>query len=233
MSILLDSLKSKKDQEEIIVPSVHDSHFDDEMLNDDALSESVRIWKLVSILLLVSLITSWIYFYLSTSEKPPSKSNSLLKIENFEKKLVVDNSEDISNIPVTEITNQYKPQKRKIKNNVVTESNSIKKNTGEDVISSPVKKNSTISKINYASDQYSQKDVIYYEELTTDILVALPSLEISSYAISSNAKKSFIVLNNSFYGVGETIAPNLQLLSIDKQSVLFQYKDLYIRKKYK
>jgi hypothetical protein len=78
----------------------------------------------------------------------------------------------------------------------------------------------------------SRGAVIDYESLTKQQQNEMPELEISSYAVSSNSNKSFVVLNGAFYGQGETIAPNLVLISIEKESIVIRYFEQLIRKKY-
>ncbi|MFT6732599.1 MAG: hypothetical protein ACJAS9_000781 [Polaribacter sp.] len=240
MSILLDSLQQKKDKDGKLVPSVHDSHFDDEMLNDDELIISNRFWKLVSALLFVALFISWSYLYLEhfkNSEYDASLYEKSLKIPltntPIPKKLKQNKDQNESNIdnPIlpnkinppenkNDIkTSQYKPKKRD-----AVEVNSIKfesEKTDSESIESNLKNNG------------SDTDAIYYEELSTEVLMSLPNLEIDSYAVSSNPKKSFIFLNGSFYGVGEKISPKLKLISINKENALFKYREQLIKKKYK
>ncbi|MGB0495102.1 MAG: general secretion pathway protein GspB [Kangiellaceae bacterium] len=240
MSILLDSLKQPKNKEAINVPSVHDSHFDDDMLNDDKLIKSKRFWKIMSFLLLLALIVSWTYVFFAFSKTTPletsiSKSEKVErdKVETFQQENSENNNEAIENnqnkiveeksIQV-ERNKQYAPQKRESVKSAVTSQQivfSTPKQEKENENNVPPK---TAAKAN---------DAVYYEELPTEILMELPSLDISSYAVSSNTKKSFIVLNGSFFGIGDVVAANLQLLSIDKQDALFQYKNTLFRKKYK
>jgi len=256
VSILLDSLKQKQDDERIVVPTVHDSHFDDEMLNDDELIKSNRLWKLISIFLFIALSISWIYFYLDVSrnnETPTNISTQLTESKSVNQqsyKLSKPNIKEVTDVEVNSLevnqkpaqlindessdginkskNNQYKPQKR-----VVAEDSSTP--TNYSMVKTVQKKEPSQSDSNndLSNDFSSSEDVIFYEELSTELLMELPNLEIGSYAVSSNSKKSFIVLNGSFYGVGETIAPNLSLLSIDKKSALFKYKSHLIKKKYK
>jgi len=261
VSILLDSLKQKQDEEGRIVPSVHNSHFDDEMLNDDALIRSNQLWKLTSILLLIVLSMSWIYFYLDisrTSEHSVKRSPRLIEEqhENLTKRNVAETIEEninkvdkngvdiikpsvvlVNNINNDENensrNNQYQPKKREtlsdsfsrvnVSKNSISNKNSIQKN----------KPSQSISHSDFSNKPDSSEDAIFYEELSTELLMNLPSLDIDSYAVSSNPKKSFIVLNGSFYGEGEAISPNLILLSIDKKNVLFRYKNQLIKKNYK
>ena len=256
MSILLDSLKQKKDDEGMTIPSVHDSHFDDEMLNDDALIKSNQLWKLTSILLFIILSFSWIYFYLGISRNSESSTNINFRLT--EDKPIIEQPRNLAKRNTSETTetnlnkeyisrtssvlvnnksndgndnsrrNQYQPQKRKIFEGNVSRVSFSKQNI--------VQKNEPsrpFSNSDFANSLYSSKNAISYDELSTELLIELPNLKIDSYAVSSNPKKSFIVLNGSFYGVGETIAPNLKILSIDEKNVLFKYKSQLIKKNYK
>ncbi|PHS16888.1 MAG: hypothetical protein COA86_11555 [Kangiella sp.] len=261
MSILLDSLKQNKDDEGIAVPSVHDSHFDDDMLNDDDLIRSNQLWKLISILLLIVLSISWIYFYLNI----PRISDSLIKLSSklIEEKPTKEQVKKLTKQSVAETSeanknkvgiikpsavlannksnddndnlrnNQYQPKKRENLSDSFSRVNTSKENISN---TNSIQKNEasqSISYIDFSNKPYSSEDAIFYEELSTELLMNLPNLDIDSYAVSSNPKKSFIVLNGSFYGEGETIAPNLKLLSIDKKNVLFKYKNQLIKKNYK
>lgn len=245
MSILLDSLKQKIEKDEYTVPTVHDSHFDDEMLNDDALISSNRFWKLVSTVLFIVLSISWIYFYLenlNSNELPISLNTALKKgqsvSENTHNKSEQNTAELDSNTELNPQFNnniseeknnlevvQYKPQKRNIQ--------SKKTNTSEKNIYQIEGSNKLVNETKINKSFYSTSDAIDYDELSTEILMELPSLDVASYAVSNNPQKSFIVLSGSFYSIGETIAPNLKLLSIDKKSVIFRYGDILIKKKYK
>ncbi len=240
----------------MVVPSVHDSHFDDEMLNDNELIKSNQFWKLTSVFLFITLSISWIYFYLDISKNTEITTNISARLT--ESKSANEQSNKLSKLNKKEVTdveashielnrkpaqlvndessdggdksrnNQYQPQKR-----IVAEDSFARINYGTKNTAQQNKSKLSNGNNNFSNKSYSSEDAIFYEELSTALLLDLPNLEIDSYAISSNPKKSFIVLNGSFYSEGETISANLKLLSIDKKNALFKYKNQLIKKNYK
>jgi len=218
MSILLESLNQSKKSPNNEIPSLDDSHFDDDMLGDEWLLRKVMFWKVVSGLLLIALMASWILFYYfpkAVIELPEVHSDTgnqdkLVRSQpQPEKKIVVD---------AIEIERpMYQP--KKIEKPVIDNT----EETGE-----PVR----IVKSIDSNDLGKSNKVVEFESLPEPILREMPELEISSYAVSNNVKKSFVVLNGAFYGVGETIAPHLVLMSINKEGIVIKFKDQLISKKY-
>jgi FtsZ-interacting cell division protein ZipA len=263
MSILLESLNQTKQSAGISsdkgVPSLDDSHFDDEMLSDEWLLKKLVFWKMISGILLVALLASWFgtYFYLSNPENKIDMSVSELK-ENSATEVLQNQPEkntDEQNIlkPVKIVNDNRHSDKdnnqeaeRESTEQLQNNSNQVKQTYKPKKIATPVSAIYTEKKTNKRTSQEnaSVKDgsdqtasdqntrVVEFESLTESEQQQLPGLEISSYAVSSNTDKSFVVLNGAFYGQGETIAPYLELISIDKEGILIRYKGRLIRKKY-
>ena len=236
MSILLDSLEKNKQGVKDDVPSVYDSHFDEEMLNDDSLINSIKIWKMISLILLMVLVFSWLFFVFSFQSAVHNIEHSdsasiIIKTENespIVKEVEIENatveldvSQNGSKAEIKSMDKQvYQPKKRE-----VSRSDDISKKIEIGTNKPAVKSLDQVSR-------YDEKDVVYYEDLSTSLLSELPSIEINSYAVSSNTKKSFVVINGSFYGVGEVISPYLKIVEIDKKGILLEYKGRFIRKRH-
>lgn len=77
MSILLESLNKEPTDQENQVPDVHASHFDDDMLGDEWLLRRIRMWQVLSFLLIVVLVISWVSFY-GQLDQAQSKSAELI-----------------------------------------------------------------------------------------------------------------------------------------------------------
>jgi len=254
MSILLESLNQSKDEKNGDVPSVTDSHFEDEMLSDEWLLKKLKIWRLISVCLLICILisSSLFYYFIVTSENKIAKLNqqleqSLVKNEtllasrskvdltqennkNSQGKLVQPRSEttpievrvpEIENLPTQKI--QYQPKKQVI-SEVVTP-----QNTGDTISSGSTNQQTAPSDSHQTIVPGKPRE---FESLSEAEKAELPDLEIASYAVSSNPQKSFVVLNGSFYGQGEIIAPHLVLVSINKEGIVIRYKERFISKKY-
>jgi len=224
MSILLESLQQKDNQADASVPNLGDSHYDDDMLSDEWLLAKVKHWQQISLLLVLVLATSWSYFLLS--EKVPENSQS--KIEktissdinhnhsNQNKASKLDSQADLTteNPPATEKKSSqskalelnrvnYKPQKIESNPTAIKQQNSAQQK-----LQVAVKHSLSESKI--AANQTDE----------------LPELKISSYAISSNPKKSVVVINGRFYSQGDTIAPTVKLIAIKKDGILIEQNSM-------
>lgn len=251
MSILLESLNQSKsptgNSPDNGVPSVDDSHFDDEMLSDEWLLKKLLFWKSISGILLLVLFASWTGFYFYS---PISINKVAYPVSKFEENETIPNSqeqlakevehkesskleEDASSVFVDEQTNienteiENEPEKTSSQTKEKYQPKKIAKASvvapaGENVIESQAPQNNL--------NQTDQ--VVEFGSLTEIEKQELPELEISSYAVSNNPEKSFVVLNGAFYGQGETIAPHLILISIDKEGIILRYKGKMIRKKY-
>ena len=231
MSILLESLtqSDKKQQEELEknIPNVDDSHFDDEMFNDDDLLKQIKFWKIISFGVMAILLASWAWFYISdftnikTSLRTIMPLEFIAKPENESKQI----DTKIQLKPENQATT-YQPKK------IITKTepafnNEFKKNRV--IVPAKISENNqpkTLAKM-------ASSEIIEFESLSDKMLSEIPELEISSYAVSSNAKKSFVVLNGSFYAEGEVISPNMTLVKITQENIIVNYKDQLIRKKYK
>lgn len=236
MSILLESLvQSDKENNDLEknVPNVDDSHFDDDLFNDDELLKKISFWKFFSLGLLSLLVISWGWFYRAipavinsqtSSEKTVAvkvltdkKNQSVIKLSNIENNKKQSNkAEQEKEITSLEKTT-YQPKKIQIKSEMNSEFEMGDKT-----------KTNTLEK----TDNSSNNRIEEFESLSDELLSEMPELEISSYAVSSNAKKSFVVLNGAFYAEGEVISPNMTLIKITKENIVVNYKNRLIRKKY-
>ncbi len=260
MSILLESLNQPQNSEDVLpnsdVPSVEDSHFDDEMLSDEWILKKLLLWKFISALLLLILLASWVGFYFypnNTAENlekapifkqqkfPDSSKNKPIMTTDIEhaSESLIDlghnaetdvESEKIVSVNASEleqntenIKQKYQPKKLKLSTGLSQVSKKQAEATNSQLTSPP-------TFLQKEAEQTSE--TVEFESLTELEKQQLPELEISSYAVSSNVDKSFVVLNGAFYGQGETIAPHLVLVLIDKEGILIRYKGKLIRKKY-
>lgn len=242
MSILLESLnqdnQSSNKNQSSEVPGVGDSHYDDEMFSDEWLLEKLKFWKIISGILVTALIISWVGFYSYSSRNIDIEVDSIVVSKDIllqEKQTVIDESKvmafpvsksqqaEIGQIENEQTENEqtkarYQPKKiEKVVSSTPSQSQSKKKSAFKN----------TTKKI-----MDSNKPPVEFESLSESEKTEFPELDISSYALSSNVDKSFVVLNGVFYGQGETIAPHLILVSIDKSGILIRYKGQLIRKKY-
>ncbi len=266
MSILLESLKQSTDNKDKDVPGVGDSHFDDEMLSDEWLLAKLRMWKLISALLLVALIVTTTGWIMSRTESHHFTNNADLQAQQqSETNLVADTATQKSSAEST-VTNRSQEQQTLPATQAsaieqVAEDNSEQRKTSpvkqkyipqkraQPVVTTPQESSSSskpasqIPQNKPATNPQAQArqnvgatgatgDIVDYESLSIQQQNEMPELEISSYAVSSNQSKSFVVLNGAFYGQGETIAPNLVLVRIEKESIVVRYFDQLIRKKY-
>jgi FtsZ-interacting cell division protein ZipA len=257
MSILLESLQQSSDKQGNDIPGVGDSHFDDEMLSDEWLLARLRRWKIVCALLLLALVITSIGWYQSSNQSnselsiiktPPiaeqandSNSQMAQSAENKQQAVQVEDKNDFGALEIKSSVEQpsntqpvkqkYVPKKvaQPTDSNPTLNASSAEKTLAQDSALAKANSKARQSKTTRAA---STGTVIDYESLSSQQQDEMPELEISSYAVSSNSKKSFVVLNGAFYGQGETIAPNLVLVSIEKESIVVRYFDQLIRKKY-
>ena len=242
MSILLESLKQSKGNPDSDVPNIDDSHFDDEMLSDEWLLKKLKIWKMLTASLVIALILSWSYHYWSLpvedltdlSVKQPEHRS--VEVEQPKSDIgseygaleIAAKSEPKTEQENFELREQYQPQKISPAEQFnLKEINSLEQKNGVAEHQQQNAKEKNVDNFNQSGDQ-----VIDFEALSEPEKAELPELNISSYAVSSNKEKSFVVLNGAFYGPGETIAPNLILSSIDKVGIVVKYRGKLIRKKY-
>lgn len=253
MSILLESLTQSGEDEnnnlEKNVPNLDDSHFDDEMFSDESLLNKVKFWKILSIVSLICLTLSWAWFYYLTPFANENE-NEIIQVQAnpTSDKVTKVLTEKIAQPNETKQTNKAK-QTNKDKQ---VQSNSATQSVNEAEVDSyqPKKRlplvehqSDTLNqtkKINQAHqltrlkqrDTAAKESIIEFESLSEKTISEMPEFEISSYAVSSNAKKSFVVLNGAFYGEGELISPNMTLIKISQDYIVVKYKGQLIRKKY-
>lgn len=260
MSILLESLNQSQGEERNSVPSVDDSHFDDEMMSDEWLLAKVKFWRYLSFSLLALLIISLaaLFFVMSTLSQQQSvvKLSQAVTSENArdnnqdaitaaaslhtDSKTTIepkDDSEQINDVSQEQgvVKQAYKPTKKSTERNTQNEASVISAESNNEL--SVNERESQVVVNSKGSDGGSEssrdnKEATEFEGLSNAEKSELPTLEISSYAVSSNPNKSFVVLNGSFYGPGETIAPHLTLVSINKEGIVVRYKGRLISKKY-
>ena len=251
MSILLESLNQSKqssvNSEDRGVPGVGDSHFDDEILSDEWLLKKVWYWKITSAALLLVLLVSWIGFYFYSPISENKVEHSISKVEENTDVGDLQKQQDnrVGNKEISEAEENVGGSITEVKTNIeeaevgniaekavskTKEKYQPKKIEKTSIVTS-AEKNITKSRAQQTNlNQNGQ--VIEFDSLTEIEKQELPELEISSYAVSSNPEKSFVVLNGAFYGQGETISPHLVLISIDKEGILIRYKGRMISKKY-
>ena len=248
MSILLESLNQFTDHSPNKgVPSVDDSHFDDEMLSDEWVLKKLFYWKIVSAILLVALLASWTSFYFYSPSFKNKLNHPISKLEEqapvSETQKQQDNTIDNEKVakPEKEISSEHVVAEKLIETAEVANApqrtlDQLKqkyqpKKIEKSIGNAPVEKSIVKNKLQQ-KDLSQNGQVTEFDSLTEAERQELPELEISSYAVSSNPDKSFVVLNGSFYGQGEAIAPHLVLISIDKEGILVRYKGRLISKKY-
>jgi len=243
MSILLESLNQSKDEKNADVPSVADSHFDDEMLSDEWLLKKLKTWRLFVVYLLVFVLVSvsFFYYYIRTTENKISELSIQLEEMMINNKVLMSNSPKNGLTKENDISQQS--EKKLIKTQVRLPENSISGTSKTATIKSQYqpqkqKVSDATNSINRQSKRLISEQAITpgkpteFESLSEVEKNELPDLEIASYAVSSNPQKSFIVLNGAFYAQGEIIAPHLELISIDNDGIVIRYKGRFIRKKY-
>lgn len=260
MSILLESLNQSKpstgNSQDGSVPSVDDSHFDDEMLSDEWLLKKLLVWKIISAILLAALLVSWTGFYLYSSTSVSKVDHPVLQAE--QNATILDSQELVSTVDENKEISKTGAEVSK----VLAEQRSNDEDAGaankSEILSSQTKEKYQPKKIEKSSigptaeqnkvivsvekkltgdpaqqeNMNKSEQVIEFDSLSEMEKQELPELEITSYAVSSNPEKSFVVLNGAFYGQGETISPFLVLISINKEGILLRYKGRMISKKY-
>jgi len=227
MSILLESLEQKDNQTDSSIPNLGDSHFDDEMLSDEWLLEKLKLWQQIAFSLIFLLLLSWGYFLLTPKEEkqPVSKMTA-----NIGSKLPVNVNQNINeqskqlDSPINQLNKRKQLPKSKTAavNKVSYKPQKISNNEAS--------KNSN----NRTSDKQLGKE---NSKADTAQVVGLdsagfPENNISSYAISDNAKKSVVVINGRFYSQGEFVMPEVKLIAIKKEGILLEYKGQLELKKY-
>jgi len=228
MSILLESINNKSKHSETDVsqkiPNLNDLHFDDELMSDEWILKKIQFWKLISLSLFFVLLISWVLFYFIISEKTGSSKFAPddvvdIKVESKEKTQL----NELSKLKA--ISKLKEPSKSE-------ELTGLKKTYTPEKINLKVTQKTVHKAIKNINDKKVDEQIVEFETLSKDEKLKLPNIEINSYAVSSNKKKSFVVLNGKFYTENETIAPQLTLRKIEKNSIVLQYKNRLIRKKY-
>jgi len=271
MSILLESLNQPKKPSDHDIPSVNDSHFDDEMLGDEWLLKKLKFWKMVSGLLLIVLVFSWVLLFffpkaligihdshselVDDTKQKGYKQNELKRESQAVESAVVEdvivgNSVVENSVVESSVVESSVSEKNAAKNSAVEKLDLKEKSvyqpkkiqTSKTLTSKENKqsKQSTQTSIDTKSETQAKNEVefeandkvIEFESLPEAIILKMPELEISSYAVSTNVKKSFVVLNGAFYGVGEMIAPHLVLVAIKQEGIIVKYNGQLISKKY-
>jgi len=224
MSILLESLKQSKKTSDNDVPSLDDSHFDDEMLGDEWLLKKVRFWKAISAILFAALLVSWFMIYIDYSA-----TRVLSDVQETHSKV----DDKVTQMPLPEKEKEATPaiEKKAANDQAVYQPKRIEKPINEIKQVKQVSENNSVTQKPQQQSTATNK-IIEFEALPESTLSEMPDLEIASYAVSNNVKKSFVVLNGAFYGVGETIAPHLVLIAIKQEAIVVKYKGQLISKKY-
>jgi hypothetical protein len=238
MSILLESLKQSEKPEHNDIPSLSDSHFDDEMLSDEWLLARVKFWKTAAFgtLFLLVLVLVAGYFYWPKIEASPTE----ISPSSITHTINPNPSASLSHSKLSEAADLRQSDSVKNSLNNISKDQQIPKYQPKIVVT---KRESKISN-RFSTEKYpvnqeaaisklaQNKLPISFESLNAQERREFPELAINSYAVSSNPAKSFVVLNGAFYGPGETIAPHLKLVLIDDDGIVISYKNRLIRKKH-
>ncbi|MBV1907875.1 MAG: general secretion pathway protein GspB [Kangiellaceae bacterium] len=251
MSILLESLNQSSKAGEQGVPNLADNHFDDEILSDEWQLKKVKFWKMVSFFLVTVLIVIVFFFYQVVTQLS-DQSVLILNLQNqtMNVRALTDINSGEQQVPAEPVNDtDIKPESNmKVEK---LEANTIGSVAATNQPEKTLKRKYTPAKVTVNNREQSVQTVstpqvksmdsigsdmgaaiTEFESLSVAEKQQMPELEISSYAVSSNSKKSFVVLNGAFYAQGEIIAPNLVLVSIEKESIVVQYYQQLIRKKY-
>ncbi len=254
MSILLESLNQAKTQDETHVPTIADSHFDDEMLSDEWLLSRVKFWKMTAIALATVLFLVLVTAYLlwpNFSGDTEYSVKQTISIEKTTTPKIVKSQEptevqiDLKTETLSKVEEVLTDSQLKSNLNVTANrgSSETSRNPREKYQPKIIKQETTsravqnrvkyISSPNQGQTELAITDTpVNFESLSVEEQQRFPELKINSYAVSSNPSKSFVVLNDIFYAQGETIAPHLVLVAIDNNSIILNYKNKLIRKKY-
>lgn len=236
MSILLESLNKEPSSQTNQVPDIHDSHFDDDMLGDEWLLRRVKIWQIVSLILVALLVISGFVFYNKISQEKllseklmaenselksqldealqPSVSTTVQEKVEVSPPVVQENTSTIEKTLSTEnetpsAKQQYIPKKREV---VEAPVKTVSKNTSDRPVTAETKSNNT-----------SQGSVLTKEELSEDLREQFPNIQINSFVVADNPQDSFVILDGSFYKVNQVIAPDLILREISKEYILVEF----------
>lgn len=244
LSILLDSLKLKKQesQEKEEVPSIHDVHFNEEMLGDEWLSEQLKRWKLLSAGLSVLLIVSWVYFFYQnradtqpnirtadsvsplTEEPVLGEAVSDLAMPPADNRLSLKKKTGAVEKKSLSIKQKYTPQMRK----KVTSSPEIAQNNKAN-LSAP---NNRVKRSRPKSAK-ATGPAISKDELSEERRQQFPEVKIDSYVVADTPEDSFIILDGGFYKVNQVIAPNLLLRQIKKEHMVVEFHSQLVTIPYK
>ncbi|MDQ7048672.1 MAG: general secretion pathway protein GspB [Enterobacterales bacterium] len=228
MSILLESLEQKGNLADDGIPNLGDSHFDDEMLSDEWLLEKIKLWQQIASALAFLLLISWGYFFLSLASV--DKQLDLKVISNSEPKLPV-NASQKSNLQTRELAdpadqlskqNQLPKSQQAGANKVSYKPQKISKNAVSPESNNRLKNN----------QRGNKKSKLESTKLISLDSAGLPEINISSYAISDNVKKSVVVINGQFYSQGEFVMPGVKLIAIKKEGILLEHNGQLELKKY-
>ena len=235
MSILLESLKQSEQTEDHDIPSLSDSHFDDEMLSDEWLLTRVKFWKFAAFgilsLLFIVLIAGYIYWPKIKIE--PTQVLSSAAIPKVAASSSVSSSRDIRQTQQTLSTKQLTgsslsndsqdQQIAKYQPTIVESQPAVQ--GSEELLSSEY----PAGKLSSNPSNVQSNIPVNYESLSEQEKRNFPELSVNSFAVSSNPAKSFVVLNGAFYSTGEIIAPHLKLVLIDKDGIVVKHKNRLIR----
>jgi len=211
LSILLESLNQQADENRNHqLPDIHSSHFDDEMLGDEVLYKKLKLWKIISLLLFLILLSSWGYFYFQMNHRGGDAPKKVLdETAVVEIKQAPENNNKKTNETQVEsakeeVGNTYKPQKREVK-------------TVENTVSVQQEKTKT---------ERSPKTIgaaVFVKELPTELQQKFPNIEINSYVIADKSEDSFVILDGSFYKTNQVITPDLTLRNITSENIIVEF----------
>ncbi len=198
------------------------------MLSDEWLLEKLKLWQQIAFSLIFLLLLSWGYFFLAPKDEekqPVSKMTT-----NIGSKLLVNVNQDIkeqSKQPTSPI-NQLNKHKQLPKSKTAAVNKVSYKPQKISDNEAPKNSNNRTS-VKQLGKENSKADTAQVVGLDS---AGFPEINISSYAISDNAKKSVVVINGRFYSQGEFVMPEVKLIAIKKEGILLEYKGQLELKKY-
>ncbi len=259
MSILLESLSQQEHEQNRELPDIHSSHFDDDMLGDEWIIKKMQRWRLLSIVLIVSLAASWLFFIFGNSFSH-IENNRQAEVDFNEKETIVNKVTDASEMLNKEPAERVDAQIDTLDVSPVTTGDAHIKSAPQQLTTSnqnqikqdkiryvPQKKNLLETERETEESELSVKPnsigggtqvngnhqviggVIDREELSFELQQKFPQIVISSYVVASNPEESFIILDGSFYQIDQRIAPDLILRGIEQDHVIVEFHSYLVK----
>jgi type II secretory pathway component PulC len=191
---------------------------------DRQLQTSLFRWRLVSGLLLLLLILSWLWFLAKPDDgsrfaSQRSISSEITHQDKDELKAVTASPQAALNA-TQQLTNKnarmegdkqpYHPQIRQERLIASNEQTAIGRTPSE-------------------KPDRANEHIVLLEELPEIVRDEFPELSINSYVLADDPQKSFVVINNQIYGQNEILAPHTKLLSIEQDAIIVLFKDYRVK----